>query len=460
MPEASSAYQRTLLAPWKSSISRFVLATVHRATPGATLLFARCGVSVAESEKTSRRRRVARRPISERRLHRPGLGLAHTNTVIFWAMLFNELSVGFYQTLNPLYIESLGASPGLVGVVIGIQGLVRLLFLAPAGWIADRIPMRTLIVGGRSMTVLGLVLYGLAQEWWQLLPAILIMSIGNVSFPVISKAIADSSDDATRTRAFTLIYTVGPSAALIISPLLAGPLADGVALRAIFFAAAAAGAVSVLFFTRLRPVELSATDERSGGYREVLSYRPILIVCGIFMALLLVLTTGFTLVPNYLQDVHGVGIRAIGQFGSVFALGSVILGVAIARIKVLSRPWNALLLSTLLCPVAFLLFYFGGSLWIFGLAFLFRGGYLVSWSLIYAAISEVTPGRLRSRAFAFLEVLGGGGYAVAPFIAGALYVVDPALPLLAAMAGIIPLAIAMLFVRRYLAVRESVVQVV
>lgn len=393
-------------------------------------------------------------------MRRPGLGLAYTNTVIFWAMLFNELAIGFYQTLNPIYIESLGASPGLVGVVIGIQGLVRLFFLAPAGWLADRISMRKLIVGGRSMTVLGLVLYGLAQEWWHLLPAILIMSIGNVSFPVISKAIADSSDDATRTHAFTLIYTVGPSSALVISPLLAGPLAEGVSLRAIYFAAAAAAAVSVLFFTRLRPVELSTEEEAGGGYREVLGHRSILIVCGVFMALLLVLTTGFTLVPNYLQDVHGVSVRLIGQFGSVFAVGSVILGLTIARVRVLSRPWNALLLTTLLCPVAFLLFYFGGSVWIFGIAFLFRGGYLVSWSLIYAALGEVTPGRLRSRAFSLLEVLGGTGFAVAPFIAGALYSIDPALPLLAATAGIIPLAIAMLFVRRYLAVRESVVQVI
>ena len=402
---------------------------------------------------------MARRPISERR-RKPGLGLAHTNLVIFWAMLFNEMAIGFYQTLNPLYIESLGASPGLVGVVIGVQGLMRLLFLAPAGWIADRISMRRLIVGGRSMTVLGLVLYGLAQEWWQLLPAILIMSVGNVTFPVISKAIADSSDDASRTRAFTLIYTVGPSSALVVSPLLAGPLADAVALRAIYFAAAAAAAISVVFFTRLRPVEPSITDEPGGGYRAVFAYRPILIVCAVFMALLLVLTTGFTLVPNYLQDEHGVGVRAIGQFGSVFALGSVILGLAIARIKVLSRPWNALLLTTLLCPVAFLLFYFGGSLWIFGLAFLFRGGYLVAWSLIYSALGEVTPERLRSRAFALLEVLGGAGFAVAPFIAGALYVVDPALPLLAAIVATAPLLVAMLFVRRYLAVRASVAQVI
>lgn len=402
--------------------------------------------------------RPARRPITERR-RVPGLGsalgLEHNNRVIFWAMAFNELSIGFYQTLNPLYIQSLGASPGLVGTVIGIQGLVRLVFLAPAGWLADRIPMRTLIAGGRSMTVLGLILYGLAQEWWQLIPAIMVMSIGNVSFPVISKAIADASDDATRTRAFTLIYTVGPSSALLISPLLAGPLAEIVALRAIFFAAAAAAGVSVLFFTRLKPIERAVDAEPGGGYRDVLTYKPVLIVCGMFMALLLVLTSGFTLVPNYLQDVHGVSVSTIGQFGSIFALGSVIMGITVARVRALSQPWNALLFATLLCPVAFLLFYVGGSVWIFAVAFLFRGGYLVSWSLIYAALGDVTPERLRSRAFALSELLGGAGFAIAPFVAGALYEVDPALPLLAATAGVVPLAIAMLLVRRYLASRAA-----
>jgi MFS family permease len=381
------------------------------------------------------------------------LGLGHNNLVLFWAMLFNELSFGFYQTLAPIYIESLGASPGLVGVVIGIQGLVRIVFLLPAGWIADHVPLRTLIVGGRSLSVLGTLLFGLAQEWWHLLPAIVVMAAGNVSFPAISKAIADSTDDASRTRAFTLIYTVAPSSALLISPVLGGLLADAVALRAIFFAAAVAQAVSVFFFTRLRPVESHAGPASRVSYRDVLTYRPILIICSVFMAMLLILTTGFTLVPNYLQDVHDVGIGTIGQFGSVFALGSIILGIVIARVKALASPLNALLLTTVLCPVAYLLYFGGGSVWVFALAFLFRGGYLVSWSLVYAALGEVTPERLRSRSFALSEVLGGLGFAIAPFIAGALYEVDPALPLLAATAGTIPLLLVMLAVRRYLARR-------
>jgi MFS family permease len=377
------------------------------------------------------------------------LGLGYNNLILFWGMFFNEVTWGFVQTLTPLYIESLGASPAVVGMVIGIQGLIRIVFLAPAGMLADRISMRTLIVIARSCTMLGVLMFGIAPSWPWLFPAIVVMGVGNIAFPAISKVIADSTDDRGRTRAFTLIYTVGPSTALLLSPSLGGLLADVVSLRAIFFAGAIAQGIAVFFFTRLRPVEAHASQVSSAGYREVLAHRPILVVCGMFLGLLLVLTTGFTLVPNYLKDVHGIGVDTIGQFGSVFAVGSVLIGIVIARVKFFSKPLNALLLTTLLCPVAFLLLIGGSGTPVFAVAYLCRGGYLVSWGLIYAALGEVTPERLRSRSFALAEVLGGTGFAIAPFLAGALYEAGPRVPLVVALVGVIPLVLVILAVRTY-----------
>lgn len=379
------------------------------------------------------------------------LGLGRNNLIIFWAMFFNEVSFGFYQTLAPLYIGSLGASPRLIGLVIGIQGLVRLLFLMPAGIVADRIPLRRLIVGARSLTVVGLILFGLAQTWWQLFPAILILAAGNIAFPAISKVIADSTDNKGRTRAFTLIYTVAPSTALLLSPSIGGVLADQVSLRSIFFAAAIAQAISVLFFFRLQAIDTDTAEQKAatGGYRKVLANRPIVVVCGLFLAMLLILTTGFTLVPNFLQDVHDLRIQTIGQFGSVFALGSVILGLLISRVKALSPPMTALILTIGLCPLALFLLVAGDSTWFFAMSYFCRSGYLVSWGLIYAALGEVTPEHLRSRSFALAELLGGAGFALAPFAAGALYEVDPAMPIYAALVASIPLLVAVLIVRRY-----------
>ncbi|HCG28870.1 MAG TPA: hypothetical protein DEU95_03805, partial [Chloroflexi bacterium] len=118
------------------------------------------------------------------------------------------------------------------------------------------------------------------------------MAAGNIAFPAISKVVADSSDDRTRTRAFTLIYTVGPSVATLLSPSLGGVLADTVSLRSIFFAGAVGQLVAVLFFSRLRPVESSDAAQSGGSYRAALAYRPVALLTGFFLLMLLVLTTG------------------------------------------------------------------------------------------------------------------------------------------------------------------------
>jgi MFS family permease len=370
--------------------------------------------------------------------------------MLFWAMLFNELSFGFYQILLPLYIESLGASPGIVGLVIGLQGLIRLIFLAPSGMLADRVPLRTLIVVSRTLSAIGIFAYGLAQTWWHQLPVIVIIAAGTVAFPAISKVIADSSDDRTRTRAFTLIYTVGPSTATLLSPSLGGLLADTISLRAIFVAGAIAQGVAVLFFSRLHNTPVSAESRETGGYRAALAYKPVAILCGLFLLMLLVLTTGFTLVPNYLRDVHGIGFGTIGQFGSLGALGSVLLGIVIAKVGFLSRPMNAMFLTVAMCLPGFILFIAGGGVAAFGLAYFCRGAYLVAWSTMYAALGEMTPERLRSRSFALAELLGGAGFAIAPFIAGALYESSPSLPIVVSAVAIIPLLGLILVARRYI----------
>ncbi|MEZ4571680.1 MAG: hypothetical protein R2849_15365 [Thermomicrobiales bacterium] len=174
-------------------------------------------------------------PSASGRLRRPGLGLAYTNTVIFWAMLFNELSIRFLSDAEPdLSNRSCFRARRRCYRHSGTGATV---FLAPAGWIADRISMRRLIVGGRSMTVL-LILYGLAQEWWQTFTGHPDHVGRERLVPGHLEGHRRLSDDATRTRVHLLIYTVGPSSALVVSPRCwLGRLRTGVALRAIYFAA-------------------------------------------------------------------------------------------------------------------------------------------------------------------------------------------------------------------------------
>lgn len=402
---------------------------------------------VASGRRASRPSRLQRVPLIGN-----DLGLGHNARFIFLAMLFNEASFGFYQNLFPLYVEGLGASPGLVGLVIGLQGAVRLIFLAPAGMLADRIPLRRLIVGARTITIFGVLLYFLAQTWWHLIPAMLVMAAGNVCWPAVSKVVADSTTDRTRTRAFTLVYTVGPSFALIISPAIGGFMADWINLRSVFLAAAICQVIAVILFARIRPKEEAPHERREPvGYRQALGYGPVLVLCLLQFSLLFSLTIGFALAPNYLEDVKGLSIGTIGRFGSLIAVCSVLIGILVAKVKYFANPMNALFLAIALCPLAYLLLLNGGLTWHFALAYFLRGGYMVGWGLFYPAIGEVTPERLRTRAFALTELLGGFGFALAPFVAGALYSVDPALPIYVSLMLSIPMLAAIWLVRRYVA---------
>jgi hypothetical protein len=83
-----------------------------------------------------------------------------------------------------------------------------------------------------------------------------------------------------------------------------------------------------------------------------------------------------------------------------------------------------------------------------GAAYLCWGFASVAQQTFFGAVGEVTPAHLRTRAFALLEVAFSAGLMLAGFAAGALYGLNPALPLWLALAGSLAVVGATLAVRR------------
>ena len=75
---------------------------------------------------------------------------------IFWGLFFLEATFGAYLSVWPLWIEQLGASVTIVGLVLGSSGFIRLLVIAPSASIADRLGYRRAILISRSITAVGL----------------------------------------------------------------------------------------------------------------------------------------------------------------------------------------------------------------------------------------------------------------------------------------------------------------
>jgi MFS family permease len=86
---------------------------------------------------------------------------------------------------------------------------------------------------------------------------------------------------------------------------------------------------------------------------------------------------------------------------------------------------------------------------IVALAFMLRMSFSPIWSLMASAVAEVTPERLRGRAYGLCEFVVGIGDTAAPIASGSLYAVDHRLPLGVGLITTAPLALASLVAHRF-----------
>ncbi len=143
------------------------------------------------------------------------------------------------------------------------------------------------------------------------------------------------------------------------------------------------------------------------------------------------LSLGMSLIPNYLHGVQGVNDGVIGAFAALSAMGSIMLGVVVNRIGYFRHPLHGIALALAAVAAAFALVMTGRHLPAFAIAYILLGGFFGTWTLFESALGGIAPRQFHARAYAIAEILSGAGYALAPFLAGFLYEVDPRLPILA-----------------------------
>jgi MFS family permease len=375
--------------------------------------------------------------------------LQRNAALLFWAMFFLQAAFGASDRFKTLYIESLGARPALVGLLLGIAEAIRLVFLIAAGPLSDRVSPRILI-NMRWLSLANALVFLAATQWWMLFPAFIAQAGANLAWPSVSRVIDESGDEASRGRRFLLIYTIGPGIAFLGAPLLGAAVAEAFGLRAVFVVLAIGISISAAFFSLVRPTPPAAHTAGS-GYLAVLRHRPSGGLCLLSMGSMFVIYLGLTLAPNFLHNERGISFGLIGAFGSLVAVGSISAGLSLTKGMRLGRSLNGALATMLFFPAVFLLMLDGRSAAVVGGAYLLVGIASVSQQAFYGPLGEVTPAHLRTRSFALLEVTNGTGLMLAGFASGALYAVRPSLPLWIALVGSVGIIAATFWLRRSLA---------
>ena len=129
------------------------------------------------------------------------------------------------------FVLSLGASVPLLGFLEslgGFWGFVPTAMLPLGGWVSDRRGRKPLMLVGSVLGLTGLLVMVIAawsRQWLWLLPGVVLVGASAIARPAADSVTAESTDPATRGRAYGLTSTFY-AAAGIFAPTLGGWLAE------------------------------------------------------------------------------------------------------------------------------------------------------------------------------------------------------------------------------------------
>jgi DHA1 family inner membrane transport protein len=365
----------------------------------------------------------------------PDVSLPRDVRLLVISQILWGLGFGIVGPLQPLYLQTLGADAGQIGLVFGVGNIAGGLLILPAGMIADRYGRRLIIVGGAVTGTLGTLSLVVLDHWeWAIASSILYWA-GTAGLPAFSAHIAASAPRAVLGRAMGLVY-----GAFFIGIIVASPLAGALAARSGMRAAILGGAI---FFGLSAVTTMGLGAGRGAHLLGAAKFPPAfwallaLVPIGSFVA---VLPT--PLLPVYVRDIAGSPLELVGLFVACLALGSALFSVLAGRLADRIGPAPAVIVNALIltigCATAALLAS-NGILVAIGLVL--AGANVASNPVLAALLERIVPPARAALGYASFQLVYAAGFGAGGIVAGALYDADPHLPLLVTVALALPVAV-------------------
>ncbi|MCJ7667068.1 MAG: MFS transporter [Anaerolineae bacterium] len=361
----------------------------------------------------------------------PFAELSRDNRLIALSMFLWGASEGLWFYVYPLYIESLGADPKEIGLVISVAMMGMAATFIPAGLLADRYSRKKIMLAGYLLGLFSMILVAVAPDWRALLPGFLLYYMSAFIIPAENSYIANACEGQDLNRAFTMM-TAAYSAGIIFSPALGGWLGERAGMRNVFLLAASLIVLSTL---AILPLKEQPTSYQSAalGIKPLLRNRSFWGLSLVVAFIYLVIYLGWPLTPNFLQEVRGLDLSLIGTLATAQSLGAFFLAIFLGRVS-----WGlwGLVASGLLIWASYgllLLFPFPFAI---ACAYFLRGSFSALASLSSAEVGKILESPSMGLGFGLFSTLRTLALVPGPYIAGYLYAFRPDLPFLASIASI------------------------
>jgi MFS family permease len=359
------------------------------------------------------------------------------------SIVITGLSFSVYSLIFNFYIEASGYSRSFLGELQSMPNLIALFGAIPAGVLVDHIGRKRALLlanAGQTLATVGIVLA--TGPGWLRLSMITFgvsQSLGMVSG---SPFMMENSTEKERNTLFsasfglqTLVGFFGTFVGGYLPTLFGGMLSVGVESAAAY--GATLGVTVVMSAFALIPVFLieerprvaddPATVGPSRAERLLTPWRNLSnpgLALRIFVPNIVISMGAAILIPYmnlFFRDTYLISDKTVG---TLFAVSSVITGVATLSSPLLAERWGRIraLVITQLTSIPFLLLIgFSGNVWVSGLAFWVRAALMNMGNPLYSAFAmEQVTERERATISGLMGMSWNLGWTVGPYLSGAM----------------------------------------
>ena len=323
----------------------------------------------------------------------------------------------FYY-FQPLYLEELGASPLIIGGILGAVGLVMTIVHIPAGYLADRVGQRKLIWASWLTGIIATAIMAAAKS-------LVTFSAGMILYSAILFVIAPLNSYITAARgklSLEQMMTINSAAFYfggIIGPVVGGLLAERFGLRSIYIAALGIFIISTLIVLFIRYQE--PVKDLGDPARELYHNRQFIIYLIMVFLIFFALYFPQPLAPNFLRNQREISFQTIGLLGSITSLGIVIGNLVFGNLPIK----NSLILGHVAVGAFSLLVWQTTQMPLLVVAYFLLGGFRATRSVIIAQVAKLVKKANLGLAYGVTETVAGLSLAAAPPLAGYLYNRNP-----------------------------------
>ena len=377
------------------------------------------------------------------------LGISKNVFVLGLVSFFNDVASEMIYPIVPIFLTSVLQAPAsIVGLIEGIAESTASLLKAFSGWFSDKFKKRKIfITGGYSLSTFAKLIIGLAKTWPFVLIGRFIDRFGKgIRTSTRDALIAESSDEATRGRAFgfhraldTLGAVIGPLAAIFLINFL------GDNLRPIFFFAFIPGVIAILLliiFVKEKRVETTKTVLPKFSLKNLSPSFKVFLICSIIFAIGNSSDTFLILKAKSLGLTTTLAILAYALFNLFYAVFSTPAGILSDKIG----PRKLLFVGFILFALIYFLFGINQSSVFIWPLFIFYGFYMaLTEGVGKAYVSLIGEKEMMATSLGVYQMAVGISTFFASLIAGLLWTyVDSRMPFI--FGGIMAAIAAILFV--------------